>query len=107
MPNDNAAITQKKFLDADGLTYFSRKLNNYPTNEVIEAVINGVQDALDEKMYIEEYSSYNLFPLVGSNKTLYIDTGVSDVYIWNGNSYVKLNTNTVSITNAQIDALFT
>ena len=39
----------KKFLDADGLAYFSRKLNNYPTNDVIEAVVEGIQDALDEK----------------------------------------------------------
>ena len=45
-----AAITDKKFLDAAGLTYFSRKLNNYPTNDVIAAVIDGVQDALDEKV---------------------------------------------------------
>ena len=50
MPNEYAATNTKKFLDADGLTYFSRKLNNYPTNEVIEAVVDGVQDALDEKL---------------------------------------------------------
>jgi len=50
MPNTYAATNQKKFLDAEGLTYFSRKLNNYPTNDVIEAVIEGVQDALDEKV---------------------------------------------------------
>lgn len=48
---DYAAISQKKFLDAAGLTYFSRKLNNYPTNDVIAAVVDGVQDALDEKEY--------------------------------------------------------
>ena len=49
MPNGYAATNPKKFLDADGLAYFSRKLNNYPTNDVIEAVIYGIQDALDEK----------------------------------------------------------
>lgn len=48
---DYAAISQKKFLDAAGLTYFSQKLNNYPTNDVIAAVIDGVQDALDQKEY--------------------------------------------------------
>lgn len=42
-------INDKKFLDYNGLSYFSRKLNNYPTNDVIEAVIDGIQDALDEK----------------------------------------------------------
>ena len=49
MPGAYETTTTKKFLDAAGLTYFSRKLNNYPTNEVIEAVIEGTQDALDEK----------------------------------------------------------
>lgn len=50
MPTTYSATNPKKFLDADGLTYFSRKLNNYPTNNVIAAVVDGVQDALDEKM---------------------------------------------------------
>ena len=50
MPNSYAATNTKKFLDADGLAYFSRKLNDYPTNDVIAAVIDGVQDALDEKL---------------------------------------------------------
>lgn len=43
-------ITQKKYLDAAGLTYFSRKLNDYPTNAILSAVIEGIQDALDEKL---------------------------------------------------------
>ncbi len=50
MPNTFSAPSTKKVLDADGLTYFARKLNNYPTNDVIAAVIDGVQDALDEKV---------------------------------------------------------
>ena len=45
-----ATTTQKKFLDADGLTYFSRQLNNYPSNDLLEAVIEGINDALDEKV---------------------------------------------------------
>ena len=49
MPTNYVPIVTKKFLDFNGLTYFSSKLNNYPTNDVIEAVIDGVQDALDEK----------------------------------------------------------
>lgn len=44
-----ANISPKKYLDADGLTYISRKLNRYPTNEMLSAVIEGVQDALEEK----------------------------------------------------------
>jgi len=44
------ATNTKKFLDSRGLTYFSQQLNNYPDNTVIEAVVEGVQDALDEKV---------------------------------------------------------
>jgi len=47
-------LNDKKFLDAAGLTYFSRKLNDYPTNTVLEAVIDGIQDALDEKVDISQ-----------------------------------------------------
>lgn len=109
MPATYEAITEKKFLDAAGLTYFSRKLNNYPTNDVIEAVIDGVQDALDEKMFSEEYTDYSLFPLVGASNTLYTDTTTNAIYRWNGTRYVQLNANSsiTSITNAEIDALFT
>ena len=49
MPN-YAATNTKKFLDAEGLRHFSERLNNYPDNTVIEAVIEGVQDALEEKL---------------------------------------------------------
>lgn len=42
-------LNDKKFLDYNGLTYFSRKLNNYPTNDVIADVIDAIQDALAEK----------------------------------------------------------
>ena len=108
MPGTYATVTTKKFLDAAGLTYFSRKLNNYPTNEVIAAVIDGIQDALDEKMYVEEYNTYSLFPLEGSDKTLYIDTSVNSIYRWTGSSYHCLNSTSspATITNAEIDALF-
>ena len=40
----------KKFLDQNGLEYFASKLNDYPTNEILGAVINATQDALDEKI---------------------------------------------------------
>lgn len=39
----------KKFLDADGLTYFAQLLNNYPDNTILAAVIDAIQDALDTK----------------------------------------------------------
>jgi hypothetical protein len=105
MPN-YAATNTKKYLDAAGLTYFSSKLNDYPTNDVIAAVIDGVQDALDEKMYVEEYDDYSDFPLAGAAKTLYIDTTMNSVYIWDGTKYVHLNPGISAITDAEIDALF-
>lgn len=39
----------KKFLDADGVTYLARLLDNYPDNELLGTVITAIQEALDEK----------------------------------------------------------
>ena len=39
----------KKFLDQVGLEYFASKLNDYPTNEVLGAVIDAISDELDNK----------------------------------------------------------
>lgn len=50
MPRVYALPVVKKYLDYNGLTYLAQKLNNYPTNDVIEAVIDGIQDELDEKV---------------------------------------------------------
>lgn len=49
-----ATYATKKFLDADGLTYFASLLNNYPDNEVLGVVINAIQDALDQKVDIAD-----------------------------------------------------
>ena len=68
MPNTYEQISTKKFVDAAGLTHFAQRLNNYPTNDVIAAVIDGVQDALDEKM---DTASYN-------NETMGQGYGVCD-----------------------------
>ena len=54
MPNTYNEPVTKKYLDANGLAYLTRKLNNYPTNDVIAAVIDGVQDALDEKLDVSQ-----------------------------------------------------
>ena len=48
MPNSYEQINDKKFIDADGLTYFCRILNQYPTNEVLGVVIDAIQDTFDE-----------------------------------------------------------
>ena len=39
----------KKFLDAEGVTYLARLLDNYPDNELLGTVITAIQEALDEK----------------------------------------------------------
>ena len=69
-------------------------------------VVSGAWSAAD---YIAEYTDYSLFPLTGADQTLYIDTTTDAVYRWNGTSYVQLNggTTPASITNSQIDQLFT
>lgn len=92
-----AATSQKKFLDAAGLTYFSSKLNNYPTNDVIEAVINGVQDALDEKVDSVQYDA------VHKKITATIGGVTVDVISL---STIESEIGVDAITNEQIDALF-
>lgn len=43
------ANAPKKFLDANGLTYFASLLNNYPTNSVLQAVINAIDSTKADK----------------------------------------------------------
>ena len=43
-----ATITDKKYLDATGFAYFCQILNQFPNNDVIAAVIEGVQEMFDE-----------------------------------------------------------
>ncbi len=88
-----ATLIQKKFLDANGLAYFSRKLNNYPTNDLLAAVINGIQDELDEKqdkiLYgttAEWRSKLSYIPAEGeviiyTDKSSYVDENENTVYI--------------------------
>lgn len=134
MPAAYEILTTKKFLDADGLAHFAQKLNNYPTNDVIAAVVDGVQDALDEKADADTigaadgiasldstgkvpvtqlpsdvndvlaYSSYSAFPVTGTIGKLYIDTATSNTYYWTGSAYIIVGGRV--ITNAEIDALF-
>lgn len=54
-----STLNDKKFLDANGLAYFSSKLNNYPTNDILEAVIEGIQDALSEKLDADQVGVAN------------------------------------------------
>lgn len=43
MPN------QKKFLDQDGLTYLVSKMNDYPTNDILGAVIDAIDEVKQDK----------------------------------------------------------
>lgn len=65
MPN------QKKFLDSTGLTYFAEKLNNYPTNEVLGAVINAIDNEIQSQhLSIEEIVELieDLYPEASSSE---------------------------------------
>lgn len=42
-------MATKKYLDEIGLAYVLSKLDDYPDNEILAALINAVQDGLDEK----------------------------------------------------------
>lgn len=44
----------KKFLDAEGVTYFAQLLNNYPNNTILTAVINAIESELDNKADITD-----------------------------------------------------
>lgn len=78
-------LLTKKYLDAAGLTYFSRKLNNYPDNTVLAAVIEGIQDALDEKANTiryrttAEWQSTPLYIPAAGEVLVYTDHGTIDV----------------------------
>ena len=40
----------KKFLDSDGLTYFCKKFQDYPSNEILGAVINAIDNTKVDKV---------------------------------------------------------
>lgn len=42
-------MATKKYLDEVGLAYVLSKLDDYPNNEILAALIDAVQDGLDEK----------------------------------------------------------
>ncbi len=42
-------VQDKKFLDANGVTYLASLMNNFPTNSLLQNVIDAIQEALDEK----------------------------------------------------------
>lgn len=44
------AKTEKKFLDYGGLVKVLQELQNYPDNRILGAVINAIQEALDDKV---------------------------------------------------------
>ena len=47
MANIYQQANDKSYVDYDGLVYLLGLLNNYPTNELLSAVIDGIQDLID------------------------------------------------------------
>ena len=52
MPRNYEPINDKKYLDANGVTHYTRFVN-----EALSAVVDGVQDALAEKVDIDTYTN--------------------------------------------------
>ena len=52
-----ASRNSKKFLDYDGLVQVLSELQNYPDNTILAAVIDAIQDSLDEKADITDIPS--------------------------------------------------
>jgi hypothetical protein len=114
-----ATTNNKKFLDAQGLTYFAQQLNNYPDNTVLEAVVEGIQDALDEKIDASDKGVANgvasldssgkipsnqlpsgqsdvvivqglaELPVSGDTSKLYVVKANKQVYVWTGQAYTE------------------
>ena len=47
----------KKFLDSDGLTYFCKKFQDYPSNEILGAVINAIDNTKVDKVEGKDLST--------------------------------------------------
>lgn len=114
-----ATTNNKKFLDAQGLTYFAQQLNNYPDNTVLEAVVEGIQDALDEKINTSDKGVANgvasldssgkipsnqlpsgqsdvvivqglaELPVSGDTSKLYVVKANKQAYVWTGQAYTE------------------
>ena len=66
------SYNQKKFLDANGLTHFIKILDNYPTNEILDTVINAIQSSIDNVVIVSETQ-----PTASDNK-IWIKPSVQD-----------------------------
>lgn len=51
-------MANKKYLDEVGLAYILDMLSNYPNNEILAALIDALQDALDEKLNTTDISNW-------------------------------------------------
>lgn len=107
MPNTYAATNTKKFLDADGLAYFSQKLNSHTDEAIDDAIhqLKGMNDGLAEldssgkipasqlPSYVDdivEYRDRDSFPLTGESGKLYFDETTEKIYRWTGSVYVEI-----------------
>lgn len=72
---------------------------NLPTSQAVAIYVSENKDIL-------EYTDYSDFPLTGAAGNIYVDKTTNNMYRWNTTAYVPLG-NSASITNNEIDALFT
>ena len=74
------------------------------TNTTQVATTAFVHNAKD----VHEYLDYSDFPLTGVAEIIYVDKTTNNMYRWSGSSYTQIGGgDPVSITNSEIDALFT
>lgn len=89
----------KKFLDANGLTYFAQLLDNYPNNEILATVIDAIGEELEKKStFSGSYNDLTDKPFIGGSTTINsVDTsgrviatiGDTDIYIEDATSSIS------------------
>ena len=84
------SYNDKKFLDQDGLVTLLKKLDNYPTNEILGTVVNAIQMSLGGKVGD-----------VQVNGTSIVDGGIANIPIATHETagLVKINGNGLTIVN--------
>ena len=70
----------KKFLDSGGLTYFCKKFQDYPSNEILGAVINAIDNTKVDKVEGKDLST-NDYTTEEKEKLAGIETGANKTIV--------------------------
>lgn len=83
----------KKFLDANGLTYFAQLLDNYPNNEILATVIDAISAELDRKANTEDIPSGGSVTITNTlnSGTLIATINGTNIYAPEGGSYPNVD----------------